>query len=157
MSKKKLIDLPGFGDRVVLAAGEDAQTGSHKLDELLKRIARDEAPLLTEQEKGSLRDVGKFKRRRGQHKSDSRLEQSVYAQDLLKWLKQIREVLKSHPAEKAEKRRQRGHYDLRRRVAEEAHEILQQRKLAWKQECGEDFVDYRVPSVASLMNRLKRN
>jgi hypothetical protein len=74
----------------------------------------------------------------------------------LAWLKQVRGVLKSHPAEKAEKRLQRGHYDLRRRVAEEAHKLLQQGKLAQKQD--EDFVDrHPVPSVASLMNRLKRN
>ena len=63
MSKK--IQLPGFGDRVLLAAGEDAHTGSHKLHALLDRIAKDEAPTLTRQETGSLRAVP-FKRRRGQ-------------------------------------------------------------------------------------------
>jgi hypothetical protein len=62
------IQLPGFTNRVVLAAGEDAHTGSHKLDELLDRIARGEASLLTRQETGSLRDVmaGKFRRKPGQ-------------------------------------------------------------------------------------------
>jgi hypothetical protein len=154
VSKKTLYRLPGFGNRVVLAAGEDAHIGSHKLDTLLDRIAKDEAPALTRQETASLRAVP-FKRQRGQHKTNSRFEQSVYAHDLLMWLKQIRQVLKSHPAEKAEKRRQRGHYDLRCRVAEEAHKLLQQDKLAQKQD--EDFVDYPVSSVASLMNRLKRN
>jgi hypothetical protein len=62
------LKLPGFGDRVVLAAGEDAHTGSHKLDELLDRIAEGREPLLTRQETGSLRDVlvGKFRRKPGQ-------------------------------------------------------------------------------------------
>jgi uncharacterized protein YoaH (UPF0181 family) len=55
-------------DRVIIAAGEDAATGTKKLDELLDRIAAEEEPVLTPQETASLREVrsGKFKRKRGQ-------------------------------------------------------------------------------------------
>jgi hypothetical protein len=53
----KRIQLPRLGDRVVLAAGEDAHTGSHKLDALLDAITKGEQPALSLQELGTLRDV----------------------------------------------------------------------------------------------------
>ena len=53
-------------NRVEIAAGEDAQTGTRKLDELLERIRNGEEPPLTAVETGSLLDIDKFKRRRGQ-------------------------------------------------------------------------------------------
>ena len=158
MSKKTLIQLPGFGDRVVLAAGEDAHTGSHKFDALLNRIAKGEEPLLTEQEKASLDDVlaGKFKRKRGQHRSDRRRMQSVHAHALLQWLRQLRAEMKRDPHERALKHELRGAYVINERVAQRAHDLLLEQKEAQQQEHGAAFVDRPLPSVASLANRLKR-
>src|SRR5262249_38607676 len=124
----KKIQLPGFGDRVVLAAGEDAYTGSHKLDELLDGIAEEREPVLTEREKGSLRDVraGKFKRKPGQHISHRSLEQREGRHQLWAWLKRLKEAVKHDPEERALKRAQRGSYIINDRVGELAHELLQQ-------------------------------
>jgi hypothetical protein len=159
VSKHK-IRLPGFGDSVALAAGEDAHTGTKKLDELLERIhSGKEERLLTRQETGSLLDVRKFKRKRGQHKSDRRLWQSVLAQQLLTWLRALREQLKHDPDEKAHKRAIRdtsGAYLLNERTAERAHQLLQDRELKLRQEYGDDYVEQPVPSVEALTHRLMR-
>jgi len=151
--------IPSFGNRVVLAAGQDAHTGSSKLKQLLDSIEQGQEPPLTLAEYGSLSDIhaGKFKRGRGEHKSQRRLEQGMRGQQLLRWLRQLKQELQRDPAERALKRALRGSYTINRRVAERAHELLQQHKLARMKEYGEDFVDYEVPSVAALMHRLKRN
>ena len=150
-----------FDDRVILAAGEDAATGSRKLDELIDRIAKGEERPLTPKEARSLDGVraGKFKRRRGQHRSDRRDEQREHRYERYEWLQKLREHLKHDPAEKVIKRAYRSRdvpYVLNKRTAEWAHKLLQQRKLEQMQEHGESFVDYPIRSVESLANLLKR-
>jgi hypothetical protein len=150
----KKLQLPNLSDRVVLAAGKDAHTGSHKLAELLDRIAQSEVPPLTREETGSLRDVhaGRFKRRRGQHISHRRLEQREGRHQLWAWLKRCKEIVKRDSEERALKHAMRGHYNINTRVGELAHARL----LEQQRELGEDYLGGRIRSAAALANLLKR-
>jgi hypothetical protein len=143
---------------------------------LLRSVAEGRAPELTAKELMTLHDyiAGEFKGRgRGQHKSGDRNLQRARAFDLQLWLRHLRETIKDDPAEKVLKRAQRGHYNLNHRVAERAHELMQKQRLELIAKYGEGYMDAPltrerfmdvnpvplwdpIPSVASLMNRLKR-
>jgi hypothetical protein len=151
----RMVRMPKLSDRVVIAAGEDAATGSKKLGQLLDQIAKDLAPKLTPKETSSLRDVhdGRFKKKPGQHNGDRRFVQGIHAQQLSEWLKKLKDYLKHDPQEKTLKHL--GHYDLNQRTAERAHQLLQERKLKRQQEYGDDYVDTPTPSVAALRKKLR--
>jgi hypothetical protein len=118
-----VIKLPAF-NRVVLAAGEDAQTGSRKLEALREAMTRGDEPPPTEADwiAFDARAAGKlFARKRGQH------GQGRQARVLRPWLLELKARLKTDPDEKALKREQRGlgrRYVLNDRTAEVAHELL---------------------------------
>jgi hypothetical protein len=151
---------PKWHDRIIIAGGEDAQTRSKRLDELLDRIAAGEEPVLSAQEVASLGEVraGKFKYGRGQHRGSRRFEQGVDRDKLLDELKEVKEYLKRDPKEQALKREYRRlhkAYVLNDRTAEVKHGQLKQRELARQLKYGDDYVETRVPSVASLRKKLR--
>ena len=96
---------------------------------------------------------GTFKLRRGQHRGDRRLRQAGQSLTLLWALQDLKNYLKHDPTEKAIKRR--GSYDLDRRTAERAHEMLKQLRIKRQQQYGDDYVETRITSVASLRKRLR--
>jgi hypothetical protein len=144
-----------------MAAGEDCDTGSQKLDELLDRIHRRQEKPLTLQETASLRDViaGKFRRRRGQRPNDTRHYRIESRQQLWEWLHRIKRQLQKHPEEQRIKRAMRAHhepYDIGYRTAKVAHAILDRDREREREEQGAKFTDYKVRSVEALHNLLKR-
>jgi len=67
------IQLPGFGDRVVLAAGEDIARGNTaRMDELLRIFTAEERASLAAYHRGRL-----FRRKPGEHKSTYRRQQGA--------------------------------------------------------------------------------
>jgi hypothetical protein len=149
-----MVRVPKLSDRVVIAVGEDAATGSRKLGELLDQIAKDLEPNLTSKETSSLRDVHDGRKKKpGQHKGDRRFVQGIRAQQISEWLKKLKDYLKHDPHEKTLKHQ--GHYDLNQRTAERAHQLLQERKVERQQEYGDDYVDTPTPSVAALRKKLR--
>jgi hypothetical protein len=156
----KMLRIPPLRNRVKIAAGEDMHEGSNKLRALLDRIATGQEQLLCPQERAALQDAhaGKYRRTPGQHMSTRRMQQAVQRQQMLDWLKALRKHLKHDPDERAYKRQQRGHgsYNPNQRTAELAVKLLEQRKHELMQEYGDDFVDYPLPSVDTLANKLKR-
>jgi hypothetical protein len=153
---RRLLSIPSLGDRVVIAAGEDAATGSKKMAELLEQVAKDLAPGLTPNETATLSDYyagRRFKRRQGEYKGTRRIDQIGRRLSLLLSLRKLRDYVRNDPAEK--KKKSASGYDLNRYTAERARELLLQPKAKRQREWGDDFVDTRTPSVVALRKLLR--
>jgi hypothetical protein len=152
VSKGVLIQLPGFGDRVVLAAGEDnARRNTARMHELLRIFTAEERASLEAYHQGRL-----FRRKPGEHKSSHRHQQGRQARLLKPWLHDLKQEMKRDPDELAYKRvlRRKGQsYTIDDRVAEWAHELMEamwatgeMQKKGWS----------HIPEKASLIDLLKR-
>jgi hypothetical protein len=118
-------------NRFTIACGRAAQTGdASELHKLLGQIRLGQKPPPTASETGMLQDyiLGKFRRKRGEHKSQARQLAGQEQRELVKWMKQIKLELKKDPKEKELKRQ--GHYNIDDRTAEVAQDRLKGSEMA---------------------------
>jgi hypothetical protein len=148
-----MVALP---DRVLAAAMHDEAKGTEQLRELLSRIDLGEVAGLNLAEVETLRRVRAglpAKRKRGQHKSDTRLRQKGKTLFKCLWLRALRDLVKQNEGEQRYKKecRARGEtYVLNARTAEYARKNLRRNA----KQC-EILFDGKLPSVEAIENLLR--